>query len=77
MYPNGRDRCGWATWDLSRDQQKQSMQVASVPAQQFETAVERKKPATVTELATLGRKPSTAHLERGGTLTITLGEYNL
>ncbi len=53
------------------------MQVASVPAQQFETAVERKKPATVTELATLGRKPSTAHLERGGTLTITLGEYNL
>jgi len=48
---------------LSADQQKQAMRVAALPAKTFEAAVEALKPATVTELAERGKRPSTAHLK--------------
>lgn len=42
---------------LSERQQKQALRVAAVPQLDFEAAIERPKPATVTELASMGTKP--------------------
>jgi hypothetical protein len=41
---------------LSLDQQKQAVRVANVPAEKFEAAIERPKPATLTKLAEMGRQ---------------------
>lgn len=48
---------------LSTDQRHQALRVAAVSEPEFEAAVEAPKPATVTELAARGTKPSTAHLQ--------------
>lgn len=45
---------------LSERQQKTAVRVANVPEPQFEEAVEAEKPATVTKLADMGRKPRPA-----------------
>lgn len=42
---------------LSRDQAKQALRVASVPHEQFESAIESDDPPTVTALAKQGKKP--------------------
>jgi len=43
---------------LSRDQAKQAIRVANIPAHDFEEAVEADEPATVTELADRGKRPA-------------------
>jgi len=40
---------------ISGHQRKQAMRVANVPADQFEAAIEQPKPATVTQLAEMGK----------------------
>ena len=53
---------------LSHRQQHQAIRIANVPAPVFEEMIERPKPATLTELADVGKKtaprpaPSIAHL---------------
>lgn len=43
---------------LSERQQKTALRVASIPAQEFEAAVESDSPPTVTHLAEIGKKPA-------------------
>jgi hypothetical protein len=41
---------------ISEHQRKQAVRVANVPAEKFETAIEQPKPATVTQLADIGKQ---------------------
>jgi hypothetical protein len=45
---------------LSEHQRRTALRVANVPRPEFETAVERPRPATVTELAERGKQPRPA-----------------
>jgi hypothetical protein len=54
-HPRSRTEAA-AEAGLSRHQRVQAVRVASVPAAEFEAAVEREDPATVTALAAMGTK---------------------
>lgn len=45
---------------LTRDEKRQALRVSNVPEDEFEEAVEAPRPATVTELAERGKRPSPA-----------------
>lgn len=49
---------------LSGHQRKQSLRVANVPEEVFERAVEAERPATVTQLAEMGKRARAARLRQ-------------